>query len=70
MNPEAAEHVAAQLRERFPGADICVTPQATGLHLHMRTASGSMQASIGDGPSAILAALGTYAPGPAEKAAP
>lgn len=71
MNPRAAEHVAAQLAHRYPGADIRVTAQPTGLHVHLRTAGGAVvQASIGDGPSVILAALGAYAPDHAEQAAP
>jgi hypothetical protein len=70
MNPQRAEHVAAQLRKRYPGADIRVTPQATGLHVHMRAASGStVQADIGDRPSVILAALRAYAPHHAQQAA-
>jgi hypothetical protein len=73
MNPQTAGRVAAQLRKRYPGADIRVTPQATGLHVHMRTASGStVDADIGDRPSAIIAALlrRAYAPRRAQQAGP
>ena len=52
MSTQSAAHVAAQLRNRSPGAGIRVEPQATGLHVHLRAAGGStVQASIGDGPS-------------------
>ncbi len=71
MSPEAAAHVAAQLADRYPGADIRVTPQPGGLCLLMRTAGGStVEASIGERPSVILAALGAFAPGPGQQAAP
>ncbi len=71
VNGQAAGQVAAQLQDRYPGADIRVTPQPGGLHVQVRTPGGStIQASIGNGPSAILAALGAYAPRPAQQAAP
>jgi hypothetical protein len=60
VNRQSAAQVAALLAARYPGADIHVQREFTGLRIVVRTQDGSsIHVGIGNQPSAILVALHT-----------
>ncbi len=61
MNRETAKRIETQLRGRFPDGDIEVTRVPGGLLIEVHTEGSTLRADIGDGHSALFAALGVSA---------